>query len=142
MNFFVVCGGTLMDNADKFVSSREGLYGCGVIAPGGLIWFGNSDVYKAPVGQTFSASYDYSSKTAYENGLVVAGESSQNGYATYSFGNRNRVPSIGGFAPNSASNNVFVGHIYNIRYYNRALTAAEIAANYAVDAARFNLTAS
>lgn len=33
----------------------------------------------------------------------------------------------------------FVGNFYSIRVYSRALTAAEIAANYAVDAARFNL---
>ena len=31
---------------------------------------------------------------------------------------------------------------YNVRIYSRALTAAEVAANYAVDKARFNLTAS
>lgn len=31
------------------------------------------------------------------------------------------------------------GEIYSIRIYNRALTAAEIAANYVVDKARFNL---
>ena len=31
------------------------------------------------------------------------------------------------------------GNIYNIRLYSRALTADEIAANYAVDKARFNL---
>lgn len=31
-------------------------------------------------------------------------------------------------------------NIYNVRLYNRVLTAAEIAANYAVDKERFNLT--
>ena len=38
----------------------------------------------------------------------------------------------------TAGNNVF-GDIYSIRSYSRALTAAEVAANYAVDAARFGL---
>lgn len=33
----------------------------------------------------------------------------------------------------------FAGRYYNIRLYSRALTAAEIAANYAIDKARFNL---
>ena len=139
LNLFVVAGGTMMENADKVVTSREGLYGCGVLTAGGSVWFGNSDIYKSPVNQAFSASYDYSSKTAYENGIVVAGEQRQDGYTTYSYGNRMRVPSIGGFAPNSLANWVFVGHIYCIRYYSRALTAAEVAANYAVDKARFNL---
>jgi len=36
----------------------------------------------------------------------------------------------------------YIGEIYCVRLYSRALTAAEVAANYAVDAARFNLTAS
>ena len=39
---------------------------------------------------------------------------------------------------NTAGNNVF-GDIYSIRSYSRALTAAEIAANYAIDKARFGL---
>jgi len=33
----------------------------------------------------------------------------------------------------------FFGTVYNIRLYNRALTAAEVAANYAVDKIRFSL---
>ena len=33
----------------------------------------------------------------------------------------------------------FNGNLYCIRLYSRALTAAEVAANYAIDAARFNL---
>ena len=33
----------------------------------------------------------------------------------------------------------FRGRIYNLRLYSRAITAAELAANYAVDKARFNL---
>ena len=33
----------------------------------------------------------------------------------------------------------FIGKIFSIRIYNRALTAADIAYNYAIDKARFNL---
>lgn len=49
-----------------------------------------------------------------------------------------------GFGDNSPSVSPFSayrldGEIYSIRIYSRALTASEIAANYAVDAARFNL---
>lgn len=41
-------------------------------------------------------------------------------------------------APNQSANNVS-GKIYALRIYSRVLTAAEIAANYAIDKARFNL---
>jgi len=33
----------------------------------------------------------------------------------------------------------FKGRVYNARVYNRALTAEEVAHNYAIDKARFNL---
>ena len=38
-----------------------------------------------------------------------------------------------------ANDGVLIGHLYTSRIYNRILTAAEIAANYAIDKARFNL---
>ena len=41
--------------------------------------------------------------------------------------------------PGYASDRCFSGKFHCCRIYNRALTAAEIAANYAVDKARFNL---
>lgn len=40
---------------------------------------------------------------------------------------------------NTPNQYVFTGNIHAIRLYSRALTAAEIAANYAVDKERFNL---
>lgn len=40
------------------------------------------------------------------------------------------------FFPSNAAN---VGRVYCVRFYNRALTAAEVAANYAVDKERFGL---
>ena len=38
------------------------------------------------------------------------------------------------------SKNGFRGRVFNIRIYSRALTPAEVAANYAIDKARFGLT--
>lgn len=47
---------------------------------------------------------------------------------------------LGGVAINpSVSSQSISGNWYSIRVYSRALTAAEIAANYAIDKARFNL---
>lgn len=45
----------------------------------------------------------------------------------------------GGQVGNDGINRSFLGKIYAIRLYSRALTAAEVAANYTVDKARFNL---
>jgi len=42
-------------------------------------------------------------------------------------------------ASGRSSGKKFIGRIHCIRLYNRALTDAEVAANYAVDKARFNL---
>lgn len=135
----VVCAsGTAMAAADKTGSSHEGLYGV-VVASGGLVvYFGNSYVYEIPFGKAVACTYCYANKAAYLDGAAAVATSATS-YVTYSFGNRSRVPSIGGFAPNASSNNVFTGHIYRIAYYSRTLTAAEIAANYAIDKVRFNL---
>lgn len=46
-----------------------------------------------------------------------------------------------GARPNYTSGSRFAGRLYSLRIYSRALTSAEIAANYAVDKARFNLVA-
>ncbi len=54
---------------------------------------------------------------------------------TDSWGSLYNVCAIGGRNGSYSA----VGHIYSVRAYSRALTAAEIAANYAVDKARFNL---
>ena len=45
---------------------------------------------------------------------------------------------LGGGRPKSGELN-FLGNIYSVRAYSRALTASEIAHNYAVDKTRFNL---
>lgn len=53
----------------------------------------------------------------------------------------NSIIAIGGYASTGlqTSGRNQLGKIYSIRLYNRALTAAEIAANYAADKERFNL---
>ena len=46
---------------------------------------------------------------------------------------------VRGLAINPTKNWTFSGDVYSIRLFSRALTAAEIAANYAIDKARFEL---
>ena len=66
----------------------------------------------------------------YVNGLPVG----PNSIYTYYGSSRAR-----GLVINPTTSWTFSGDIYSIRLYSRALTADEIAANYAVDKARFNL---
>ena len=133
-----LAGGTVMASADKVDSLHEGLYGVTLASNGSIISFGNSYQYAASTNKPLYAAHDYSHKVAYIDGKAAT-SSGTTAYATYDVYNRNRVPSIGGYAPNSDYNNIFAGHIYRIAYYSRALTAAEVAANYAIDKARFNL---
>ncbi len=56
----------------------------------------------------------------------------------------NRSGNVGGLNQNTLgrgywADNIFLGHIYCVRLYSRALAADEIAANYAIDKERFNL---
>ena len=88
------------------------------------------------VGNRFSISANYataSSSTAdsaYVNGVENTNRSAVN-YAD---------PVSGGLAIGGGYNSKqFFGEIFNIRIYSRVLTADEIAANYAIDKARFNL---
>lgn len=88
------------------------------------------------VGNRFSLSANYaatSSSTAdsaYVNGI----ENTKRSAVNYS------SPTSSGLAIGGGYNNFpFIGEIYNIRLYSRALTASEIAQNYAIDKARFNL---
>ena len=46
---------------------------------------------------------------------------------------------IGSYSWTGGSTRIFLGGIHNIRIYNRALTAKEIAHNYEIDKARFGL---
>lgn len=75
-------------------------------------------------------SYSFVDTKVYVNGQDT-GLSAQDGTYT-SIGNVIQLGRLGGY-------NFFKGKIYSIRIYSRALNAAEIAANYAIDKARFNL---
>lgn len=81
---------------------------------------------------TWAGTHSGSNHTAYVGGQVAVGTFTNNTWHARSgnFG-------LSGSSDYSSWN--FVGNYYCIRLYSRALTAAEIAANYAVDKARFNL---
>jgi hypothetical protein len=82
--------------------------------------------------RTWAATYDGANVSPYIDGEAAIGTTTTNNwsYRTGSFG-------LSGSSNYSSYN--FVGNYYCIRLYNRALTAAEVAANYAIDAARFGL---
>ena len=88
------------------------------------------------VGNRFSISANYATASsptadsAYVNGVENTNRSAVN-YANPV----SRGTCIGG----GYNSMPFFGEIFNIRLYSRALTASEIAANYAIDKARFNL---
>lgn len=63
--------------------------------------------------------------------------SDSRGSATYPVSNAIKVAV--GLRQNNVNDGYYVGDIYCVRYYDRALTSQEIASNYAVDKARFNL---
>ena len=125
--------------------------------PSGLICFGNSisharmlSVTKASVQvqsgrfqypipsdlqrekNTWAATYVGSTPKPYVAGVEISTTPTQN---DWNYQNRP-------FGLSGASNYYlwnFVGNYYCVRLYSRALTADEIAANYAIDKARFNL---
>lgn len=88
------------------------------------------------VGNRFSISANYataSSQTA-DSAYVNGVENTNRSYVNYA------NPLSGGLAIGGGYNSMpFFGEIFNIRIYSRELTAEEIAANYAIDKARFNL---
>lgn len=86
----------------------------------------------APWGRSLSVS-------ASDNSIYVDGVQlsivNQDGW-----GNNNyTVPTFGGQMSHGGTKPFFSGKIYCVRCYSRALTAEEIAANYAIDARRFGL---
>ena len=82
--------------------------------------------------RTWAATYDGAYVTPYIDGAAATGTTTTNNWSLRSgpFG-------LSGSSNYSSYN--FVGNYYCVRLYNRALTAAEVAANYAIDAARFEL---
>lgn len=107
----------------------------------GLVHYGNSRAF-----QTYSnVFWDFpniqaamhSTVSATTSGCYVGGVALQPASHGTDAWNNPSVVGIGGRASSGAYN--FIATYNCIRFYNRALTAAEIAANYAIDKARFNL---
>ena len=85
-------------------------------------------------GRAFSIAYNSSdSVAAFEDGVA----SSKSG--TGAVDDNSSVAHLGARQTSAGYGQYFRGRIYCLRLYSRALTAAEIAANYAIDKARFNL---
>lgn len=81
---------------------------------------------------THSVGIDWTAPKVTDNGVELSGSGSAGTW--YS---SNVSLQIGYFGNNRYP---FYGELFSIRLYSSALTAAEIAANYAVDSIRFNLT--
>lgn len=79
-----------------------------------------------------SVGVDWTAQKVTDNGVDLSGSGSAGTW--YSSGVSLQ---IGYFGNNRYS---FYGELYSMRLYSRVPTAAEIAANYAIDKARFNLT--
>ena len=81
---------------------------------------------------SWAGVHDGNQHDAYIRGALASGTKSTNNWSVRD----------GTFGLSGSSNYVawnFVGAYYSVRLYSRALTADEIAANYAIDKARFNL---
>lgn len=79
------------------------------------------------VSMPFGGTVDINGKNSYINGKVASVETTSSPYGY----NAHNTVGVGFFG--------FVGKVFSIRVYSRALTADEIAANYAIDEERFNL---
>lgn len=94
----------------------------------------------APFGmrEMMSASFRYASDKIqlFKDGVVVANQPNDSTPIDMSSTSYNFY--IGGDAYNPEEYTL-LGRVFNLRIYNRALTADEIAANYAIDKERFNL---
>ena len=81
---------------------------------------------------TWAGVHDGDRHDAYVRGELAIGTNKVNGW-----GIRNGLFGLSGSS--NYSNWNFVGEYYSVRLYSRALTAEELAHNYAIDKARFNL---
>ena len=81
--------------------------------------------------RTWAATYS-GAATPYIDGQLATGTVSQNNWST-------RYGPFGLSGSSQYSQWNFVGNYYCVRLYSRALTAGELAANYAVDKERFGL---
>ena len=98
---------------------------------GSIVFFVSNGYNFTVTGVTTTQSYSY--RYSISNELVVNGASFVSSVRGGSFGTQGIGLGLYSQPYNS------VGKMYCMRLYSRALTAAEIAANYAVDKARFNL---
>ena len=81
---------------------------------------------------TWAGVHDADRHDGYVRGALASGTKSSNNWSV-----RNGTFGLSGSSNYSAWN--FVGNYYCVRLYSRALTAEEIAANYAIDKARFGI---
>lgn len=121
----------------RFVGEQRGLCGYSTTEPriGYLYGFGKDVAFDTNIqpgfGVKFTQSLTVGSSLAsfyYKGTLISSMQCSDSQYSgtTYIFGR-------------ATSGRGMTGKIYNLRFYCRALTAAEIAYNYAIDKERFNL---
>lgn len=106
---------------DRFIGFRT---------DGSKLFFENNGYNFSITGVTNPQSYSF--KYAVPNEVVVNGMSVSSSITGGSFGTKN-------FGFSVYSGYPFIGKLYSVRLYNRALSSEEVAANYAVDKARFNL---
>lgn len=104
-----------------------------------ITYTGTASVAAGTLGVRHSVSVDSVHGRALVDGRAVPIlNPSPNGWG-YNYSGRCSIACYG--VSNFHQNSSYIdGDIYNIRIYSRALTAAEVAANYAVDKARFNLS--
>lgn len=81
---------------------------------------------------SWAGVHDVKQHYAYVRGALASGTNRVNNW-----GARTGTFGLSGSSNYSSWN--FVGEYYSVRLYSRALTAEEIASNYAIDKARFNL---
>lgn len=119
----LICFGNDADNNRMLGVEPDG----GEFYNGIQIYGAFSGVYRG----TWTAVYTPTA-IPYVNGAQISGSTRSNDWNT-------RSGTFGLSGSSNYSNYNLVGNYYCVRLYNRALTAAEVAANYAVDAARFGL---
>ena len=113
----------------SFVARMQGVQ---VLALGNKICIGQGfPMFDGIAVGAHSVSINWSAPSLYDNSVQVSTTSGSDYWMT-----QDRLLQIGYF---NNTNYPFWGEIYCIRLYSRALTASEIAANYAVDKERFNL---
>lgn len=113
----------------------------GVIAPnqGGVVIAGSGVGDRNYFSQIWD-SQRHSVSANYQDWLFWNGGTEQSPMGQAHNGANGNYLQLGARIYNASFAGYLNGDIYCVRIYSRALTAAEVAANYAVDKARFNLT--